>query len=192
MRYQTALRSDNSGWYTLPYRAASLSPAVASARAKDRMRHPVARGDAELARGSRDDFQDATDRAARRDDARRKRLGILDNAQDSAVGADKDHVEGDVGILHPEADFLLVLEVEQHALPLGQFLPVHQTLRALGVVLGDLDRKGMHAGLAGDLKRPLVGRPRRPGGDEQADDNEGNPGEMAHDLHLGGPAPGWQ
>ena len=60
-------------------------------------------------------------------------------------------------------DILLAMEIKQHAPPLGQFLAVHEALRPFGIVVGDLDCEDVHAGLAGDLKRLLAGRPgRRP------------------------------
>ena len=72
--------------------------------------------------------------------------------------ADEDHVERDVGVVHPEGDRLLALEIEQHAAAFRQFLAEHQAALALGVVGGELDRKGVHAGLADDLERRLAGR----------------------------------
>src|SRR5262249_5239744 len=72
---------------------------------------PVARRDTELARSAADDFQHGADRPARGNQAIRQRLGILRDPQDAAVGADEDHVERDVGVVHPERDRTLALEI---------------------------------------------------------------------------------
>ena len=69
-----------------------------------------------------------------------------------------DHVERNIGIVHPEADRLLALEVEQHALAFRQLLAEHQAAGALGVIGCKLDGKGVDAGPSDDLKRALPGR----------------------------------
>src|ERR1700683_2324773 len=55
-------------------------------------------------------------RSAGREEAIRFRLGALFDAHDPAVAANENHIQRDVGIVHPERDRLVMLEVEQHAL----------------------------------------------------------------------------
>src|SRR5262245_53137480 len=82
----------------------------------------VADRDAKFLRCPANNFKDGTDGSVRRDKPRRQGLGVLGSAQDAAVTADENHVEWNVGILHPEADFLVPLEVKQHSPPFRQFL----------------------------------------------------------------------
>src|SRR4029077_10012690 len=84
--------------------------------AEDRAGPPVARLDAELARRPADHFEHRAHRRAGWDEAVGFRLGVLLDAGDAAVAADEHHVQGNVGIVHPERDRLVMLEVEQHAL----------------------------------------------------------------------------
>src|SRR4029453_4071188 len=84
------------------------------------MRGAVAGGNAELARGAADDFENRAHRPARGNDPLRHRRGVLGNAQDAAVAADEQHVERDVSVAHPHRDVLILLEVEQHAASLRQ------------------------------------------------------------------------
>src|SRR5262245_13114745 len=127
--------------------ASGRSPA-----AEDPVRHLVARLDPELAGGASDDLEHAPHRSARGNDARRQRLGILRNAQDAAVAANEDHIERHIGVLHPHRHFLIVLEIEQHAAPLGKLAAEHQPARALLVVDRDLDREDVNAAPADDLE----------------------------------------
>ena len=85
--------------------------------------------------------------AAGGNQAVRQRLGVLCDAHDAAVAANEDHVERDVGVVHPERDRLVVLEVEQHAVAFRQLLAEHQAALALRVVDRELDREGVDAGL---------------------------------------------
>jgi hypothetical protein len=93
--------------------------------------------------------------------------------RNAAIAPDKDHVERDVGVVHPEGDRLIALEIEQHALTLRQFLAEHQTAFALFVIAGKLDGEGMNAGLADDLEGCLSGRLRRRYGAEGAQQGAG-------------------
>src|SRR6478736_8190832 len=108
---------------------------ASSAAVEQRMGHPVAGRDPVFLRRAGNHLQHALGEPARRDDFGRQRLGILRDPQDAAVGADKDHVERDVGVLHPHRDLLLRRKIEQHAFAVGQLFPVHQPgfLRLLAV-----------------------------------------------------------
>src|SRR5215813_6324910 len=129
-RYQTALCPAGSPRSI----HASIQPGKqASAGLKNWRCDAIPRPNAKLTRCSTNNFKHRADRAARWNEPRRQRLSVLRNAKDTAVAADKDHVERDIGILHPETDFLFAVEVEQHSLPLGQFLSVHQPFRPLGI-----------------------------------------------------------
>jgi hypothetical protein len=119
-------------------------------------------------------------------------LGVLSNPHDPAVTPDENHVERDVGIFHPEANFLVGVEVEQHALPLRQFLPIHQALRALGIGRRQFHGKGMDTCLAGDLNDIPIGRPSGPGRQQQTKNQKSKPPNTAHGWHLGGRAHAWQ
>src|SRR5580704_13523376 len=141
---------------------ASASACHASARsvafAEDRADHPVARLDAELACRAGDHFEHRAHRSAGRNEAIGFRLGALFDAHDPAVAANEHHIERDIGIVHPERDRLVMLEVEQHALALRQLLAEHQAALAFGVIDRKLDGEGVDAGSADDLKRVLCGR----------------------------------
>src|ERR1700692_658821 len=102
--------------YTLQVRPARLAMRL-SPGVEERMADPVAGLDAVFLRGPRDDLQHPLGPPPRRDDPGRQRLGVFGDPQDPAVGADEDHVERDVGVLHPHRHFLLWGEVEQHPLP---------------------------------------------------------------------------
>src|ERR1700730_16172608 len=94
--------------------------------AEDRADHPVARLDAELACRPGDHFQYRAHRSAGWDEAVRFRLGAVFDAHDPTVAANEDHVERDIGVVHPERDRLVMLEIEQHALAFRQLLAEHQ------------------------------------------------------------------
>ena len=85
----------------------SRPSAKSYASAEDRMRDAVAGGDAELPGGAGDHLQHGAHRPAGGDQRFRERHGVLGDAQDASVGADEDHVERDIGVLHPEAGRLL-------------------------------------------------------------------------------------
>src|SRR5580698_8023065 len=125
--------------------------------AEDRADDPVARLDAELARRPGDHFEHRAHRSAGRNEAIRFRLGALFDAHDPAVAANEDHIEGDVGIVHPERDRLVMLEVEQHALAFRQLLAEHQAAFAFRVIGRELDGEGVDPGSADDLNSILSG-----------------------------------
>src|SRR5579885_106975 len=158
---------------------------------EDWIRHLIPRRDAVLAGGAADHFQHSAHRAAGGNDRLRQRLGIFDDAQNTSVAADKNHVERNVGVLHPEAHVLLLPEVEQHALPLRQMLAEHQSLfpRRLGV--GNLHGEDVHARLAGDFERVLAGRLGRPARQQKRQECEGCRPQRAHAPRpLRGPSQG--
>src|SRR5581483_9239572 len=84
---------------------------------KNRKRDFVARRNTKLARRAAGDLEHRQNRASGWNDLGGQRLGVLGNARNGPVAPDEDHVERDVGVLHPEADFLLLVEIEEHALP---------------------------------------------------------------------------
>src|SRR5919198_983565 len=134
---------------------------AALAAAKYRMPHAIARGEAEFLRRAADDLEHGPRRTAGADHPRGERFGILGNPQDPSVAADEDHVERNIGVLHPHRYFLLAHEVEQHPAAFRQFAPVHETAGALLVVDRELHRKDMNAVSADDLDR-LFGAGRAP------------------------------
>src|SRR5215204_1880822 len=75
----------------------------------------------------------------------------------AAVPADENHVKRNVSVLHPEAELLVALEIEQHSLPLREGAAVHEAARLLIGGERQLDRESMHATLARDLKRLQLG-----------------------------------
>ena len=77
---------------------------------------------------------------------------------------DENHVERNIGIVHPELDRLLDLEIEQHAAALGQFLAEHQAHGALGSIRRKLNREGMHAAPCDDIDGVLAAGGYRPHG----------------------------
>ena len=103
-------------------------------------------------------LEDAAHRPTRGNDRFRLRRGVFGNPQDAAVAADEDHVERDVGVLHPEAGRLFLMEVEQHALPFRQLATKHEPSRHLLRRRSHLDREDVHAALACDLERLQFGR----------------------------------
>src|ERR1700688_1044081 len=103
-------------------RSACRASARSVASAEDRADNPVARLDAELACRAGDHFEHRAHRSAGRNEAIRFRLGALFDAHDPAVAANENHIERDVGIVHPERDRLVMLEVEQPALAVRQLL----------------------------------------------------------------------
>ena len=95
-----------------------------------------------------------------------QRLGVLGHGGDGTVGANEEHVEGDVGVLHPHRNLLLRREVEQHAFAVGQLLPVHQSGGFLFLGRRHLDREHLHALLGHDLERRKARRLRHRTGAE--------------------------
>src|SRR5580700_1306452 len=105
------------GYMVRPRKPRSLPPGTRSvAFAEDRADDPVARLDAELVRRPGDHFEHRAHRGAGWNEAIRFRLGTLLDAHDPAVAANENHIQRNVGIVHPERDRLVMLEVEQHAL----------------------------------------------------------------------------
>src|SRR5215467_2597520 len=139
--------------YTLRFRRASKPSTAAEYGRSD----AVARRDAQFTGRPADDLQNRPYRPAGRHQPRRQGFGVFGDAQNAPIATDKDHVERDVRVLHPEAHILLAMEIEQHALPFGQFLAVHEALGPLRVVIREFHRKHVYAGLAGDLERLLAG-----------------------------------
>src|SRR6476619_5656435 len=124
---------------------------------EDRVGHAVAGGDAELLGGAGHHLEHGQHRAAGGNQRFRKRHGVLGDPQDAPVGADEDHIERNVGVLHPEAGRLLAVEVEQHALPFRQLLAEHQAFRLLLRSHSHFDCEDMYAALAGDFERLQFG-----------------------------------
>src|SRR6202035_3493934 len=131
-------------------RSGCRAGARSTAFAEDRADDPVARLDAELASRAGDHFEHRAHRSAGRNEAIRFRLGALLDAHDPAVAAHEHHIERDVGIVHPERDRLVMLEVEQHALAFRQLLTEHQAAFAFGVIDREFDGEGVDAGSADD------------------------------------------
>src|SRR5215831_13495927 len=101
-----------------------------------------------------------------------QRHGVLCDAQDSPIPANEDYVEGDIGVFHPEASRLFLVEVEQHTLAFWEFAPVHESLGLLRGRGRQLYREHMHAPLTGDLERLQFGSRKAPrcADEGQADD----------------------
>jgi hypothetical protein len=145
-----------------------------STLAEPGMGDPVAGRNPELARGPRNDLEHAARRRAGGNDVVGFGFGVLGDAQYAAVAADEDHVERNVGVVHPHLDDLIGLELEQHALSFGQRPAEHQPARALFVAHGEFHRENVHAGLADDFEG-IVGRAnRRPADGENQRDQQGN------------------
>src|SRR5262249_9704445 len=98
--------------------------------AEKRSRNPVTRGNAKFARGAGDDFEHRTHRTSGRYQIVRHRFGIFRNVHDASVASNENHVEGDVSVVHPKLDRLVVVKIEQHAAAFRQLLAVHQPNRA--------------------------------------------------------------
>src|SRR5262249_41436522 len=94
-RYQTALCPAES---PRSIHSSTRPGKQGSASLENRRCDPTPRPNAELARCSPDDFKNRAHRPARWNEPRRQRLSVLRDAKDAAVGADKNHVERDIGI----------------------------------------------------------------------------------------------
>jgi hypothetical protein len=105
----------------------------------------VADGQPHLRRRARVQLDDAGRRAAGGDRALGERLGVAGDRDHLSVLADEDHVERDVGVLHPHVDDVVPAEVEQHAPVVGHVAPVHQALAVFGRRAHRLDRELVHA-----------------------------------------------
>ena len=116
-----------------------------SMSAEERSGHAIAGCYAELLDGARNHFQHAADRSAGRNEIIGKRFGVLDNVQDASVAGDKDHIQRDVGVVHPEGHRLIALEVEQHTLSLGQRFAEHEAALPFRTGGGKFDIEGVHA-----------------------------------------------
>ncbi len=178
-RYQTALCPAGDG---VRYMLRICPASKALVGFKYGGRHPIARNNSELSARSTDNLQNSPDRPPRGYQPCRQWLGIFCNSQNASIGADEKHVERNVSILHPEADVLLAMEVEQHSAAFRQFLAVHKSFFSFGVIIGDLDRKHMHASFAGDLNCLLTGRPTRAARDEQTEQDKGDTAKSTHVL----------
>ena len=141
--------------------------------AENRAFDVISRRNAEFARGTGDDFEHRTDRSAGRNEPIGERFGIFRDPHNAAVTGNEDHVERNVGVVHPEGDRLILLEVEQHAVPLGQFLAEHQTAGPLRFRGRKLDAECVHAALANNIERGVArGMQRRTGEQDQARSDE--------------------
>src|SRR5579871_2355275 len=150
-RYQAALYPDllENRRYTLdasPARPVPLRPApLLLSGLEQRVGYPIAGRDPVFLGCTTDYFEHALGQPSRRDDPGRERLRVLRNSQDPAIGPDEDHVERDVGVLHPHRHLLLRGKIEQHTLPLGKLLPVHQPGSLFFFRGRYLDREDVHA-----------------------------------------------
>src|SRR5215813_5585241 len=151
-----------------------------SAGIEDRRGNSVADRDAKFLRCPADNLENGSDGSVRRDEPCRQGLGVLGDAQDAAVAADENHVERNIGVLHPEADFLVPLEVKQHSPPFRQLLAVHEPLRPIGIIVRNFHGEDVDAGLAGNFNCLRADRPSQAGGDKEADECKGKPFERAH------------
>jgi hypothetical protein len=120
-----------------------------------RPRDAIAGGNTEFARGAGDDLKHRPYRTSGRDQLVRHRFGIFRNAHHAPIAGDKNHVEGNIGVVHPELDRLVIVEIKQHAAPFRQLLAVHQADRALRAIGRKLNRERMHAGPGHNLDRVL-------------------------------------
>ena len=93
---------------------------------EQRVAHPVTGLDAEPLRGAAGELQHRRHRPPGTDHAVRHRLGAGLDAVNDAVGAYKEHVERDVGVVHPHAELARLVVVKQHALVVGQLGAKHQ------------------------------------------------------------------
>src|ERR1043166_4754845 len=132
-RYQAALRPARRGGrpirpgvdYTLRGTPASKAGS-SSALAEPGMGDPVAGRNPELARGPGNDFEHTTRRRAGGNDVVGFRLRTFGYPQYASIAADENHVERNVGVVHPHLDDLIGLELEQHALAFRERAAEHQ------------------------------------------------------------------
>src|SRR5579863_1843690 len=105
-----------------------------------------ARGDAAV------DLEDRVNRPPGRDLPLRQRLRVGGDIHHHALARNEDHVQRDVGVLHPEGDWPLFLEVEQHAAIRGHVTAEHQAALAARFVVDDLDGEAMLAAGGDDFE----------------------------------------
>src|SRR5579884_435411 len=110
-----------------------------AAVAENRTYHPIPRRDPEPAGRAADHFEDRPHRPAGWDQAIRHRLGIFGDPQDASVTADKDHIERDIGVVHPERYRLLLMEIEEHTVTFWQLLTEHEAALAFRLRGRELD-----------------------------------------------------
>src|SRR5439155_12025895 len=96
--------------YTLRLGPASC---LLSSAPEDRMHHAITRRDPKFLCGAGDHFEHGPHRPARGDWALGLRLRVRRDPPDAVVGEDKNNVERNGGVLHPETHLLLADEVEQ-------------------------------------------------------------------------------
>jgi hypothetical protein len=84
----------------------------------------------------------------------------MDDAADSAVSVNEQHVERDIGVAHPHRDRLRVAEIEQHTAIVGQAFPEHEPIGPLIWSGGQLDLETEPSGRALD-REPIVVEARR-------------------------------
>lgn len=68
--------------------------------------------------------------------------GILSDIDDMPVGINKNDIEGNMCLIHPEVSGLKGVEYEEHAVHGMQAGPVHEALHPYADGLGDFDRDG--------------------------------------------------
>ena len=115
-----------------------------------RMTDDVSRCNAEPGCRSASDFEYGTDRPVRWNDAFRHRLGIGFDAVHDAIGTNEHHVERDVGVAHPHADFARVIVGKQHAFRVVQLGPEHKPKGLLPGRICNFDFEGFRASLGLD------------------------------------------
>jgi len=141
--------------------------------AENRAFDAISRRNAEFARGAGDDFEHGADGSAGGNEPIGERFGIFRNSHNAAVTGNEDHVERNVGVVHPEGDRLILLEVEQHAVTLGQLFAKHQTAGPLRFGGRKFDAERVHTALADDIEcRVAGGVQRRTGEQDQARGNK--------------------
>jgi hypothetical protein len=133
--------------------------------AENRAFDAISGRNAEFARRAGDDFEHRADRSAGGNEPIGERLGIFSNPHNTAVTGDEDHVERNVGVVHPEGDRLILQEVEQHAATLRQFLAEHQTAGSLRFRGRKFDAERVHTALADDIERRVAGGVERQAGE---------------------------
>ena len=178
MRYQAALCPDQGADTALSIhgfergaskpRCSRICPNCAYlGRRKIRMGDPVAGLDAELLGRCRRSPPARRAPGRRTAPALRQRLACSRQSQNAAIGPDEDHVERDIGVLHPERPAVRCWKSNSMPCPSGSSVRNIRPFAAFGVVVGHLDREDVDAGLADDFERLLIGRPAPAGAEQQ-------------------------
>src|SRR6056297_4237624 len=121
-----------------------------------RMAQLPALGNTDLARQATVDLEHALNVVP----AENRRLvqwrGFVGDLEHSTAGIEKDHVERNEGVFHPERHALGLRVDEQHARARREGLTVHKALRALGRIVGQFDAKSDHSSIAAQDDRVLA------------------------------------